>query len=136
MVFVTYRPIIPFRIIGDATDDYLRGLADTGADHSLLPRSIADRIGAEIDERTRWTVGGFAGQTARAVMGHVRMEITDGSATHQWSAQVGFVDYDDPEKESIALLGHLGFLQFFNAQFRGKDHVVILEPNGTFPANR
>jgi hypothetical protein len=35
-----------------------------------------------------------------------------------------------------AVLGFGGFLQFFDADFRGDDHEVILIPNSSFPGTQ
>jgi hypothetical protein len=35
-----------------------------------------------------------------------------------------------------SLLGHAGFLQYFDAEFRGADREVILAPNGSFAGTR
>jgi hypothetical protein len=35
-----------------------------------------------------------------------------------------------------SLLGHAGFLQFFDAEFRGADQEVVLTPNSSFPGQR
>lgn len=130
---VLYRPEIPVRIIGGTDDDYLLGLLDSGADEVILPWSIAEKIGAEIDEDTRWSIRGFAGQHAQAVLGHIELAISDGSETHRWPALVGLVRYDNPLLEQLALLGRRGFLELFNVEFRGEDHQVVIEPNATFP---
>lgn len=132
VVLDIYRPIVPERIVGQSGEDYLRGLLDTGADHCLFPRSLALRIGAELNDNIRWLIGGFAGQTAEAVLGRVRLELADGKTAHHWWAEVGFVNYGEPAKEATVLFGHFGFLQFFNAQFRGSDHFVVLNPNHAF----
>ncbi len=34
------------------------------------------------------------------------------------------------------LLGHGGFLEFFDAEFRGAAHEVILIPNASFPGTQ
>jgi hypothetical protein len=34
------------------------------------------------------------------------------------------------------LLGHAGFLQFFDADFLGHDREVLLRPNRSFPGRR
>lgn len=127
-----FLPEIEIRVIGKTGDAFLLGLLDTGADAVVLPRSVADAVGAELDEHVTWDIAGFAGQTASAVLGRVRIEVSDGIDTVLWPALVSVVDYPDPAEQPV-LLGRTGFLQFFNAEFRGADHEVILEPNGTFP---
>lgn len=129
-----YRPEVPVRIIGKSGDAFLLGLLDTGADEVLLGRSVAETIGAELDEKVRWSVGGFAGQRAEAVLGTIEVELTDGVATLRWSLKVGFVEYHDPVLEQVVILGHTGFLEYFNAEFRGQDREVVLTTNDRFPS--
>ena len=45
---VLYRPEFPIRIIGSAGEASIRVLADTGADQTLLPRSVGNAIGASL----------------------------------------------------------------------------------------
>lgn len=124
-----YRPEIPLRVIGKTGEAFLLGLLDTGADEVLLGRSVADAIGADLDHSARWSIRGFAGQRADAVLGRVEVEVSDGIETHRWPLAVGFVEYDDPALEQVAILGHTGFLQYFNAEFRGADREVVLTAN-------
>jgi hypothetical protein len=49
-----------------------------------------------------------------------------------WRMPVGVVDFDDPRKEDIVILGCTGFLQFFNVRFLGSEHFVELLPNADF----
>jgi hypothetical protein len=63
----------------------------------------------------------------------VKLFITDViSETYEWTAIVGFA----PVVFRHALLGHAGFLQYFNAEFRGHDREVILTTNPSFPGRR
>jgi hypothetical protein len=50
----------------------------------------------------------------------------------QWNAVVAFV----PVALRNPLLGQAGFLQFFNADFRGADREVLLTTNPSFPGQR
>ena len=61
----------------------------------------------------------------------VQLQITDGiGETYQWTAVVGFV----AGRLHYNLLGHAGFLQFFDVTFRGApDNEAILTPKSPFP---
>jgi hypothetical protein len=60
----------------------------------------------------------------------VQLRITDGvQETYEWTAVVGFV----AARLHYNLLGHAGFLQYFDATFSGADQEVILTPNRSFP---
>jgi hypothetical protein len=128
-----YRPEIDIRVIGQSGDVLLHALLDTGADEIVLPGSIADEIGAELDRSIRWQVAGFAGQSTSAILGRVEIELSDGIETYAWRAPVAVVSYDDTAEEQVALLGHRGFLDYFDAKFRGVEHEVVLTPCGFFP---
>jgi hypothetical protein len=45
---------------------------------------------------------------------------------------VGFVS----TRLNYQLLGHAGFLEYFDVEFHGAGHVAILTPNGSFPGSR
>ncbi len=62
----------------------------------------------------------------------VELLITDVQETYRWSALVGFV----PMRLHYQLLGHAGFLEYFEAEFRGTDREVILTANRSFPGIR
>jgi hypothetical protein len=57
--------------------------------------------------------------------------VSDGLETCEWSATVGFVDL--PLR--WALLGHAGFLDFFDAELRGAKREVVITPNRQFPGS-
>jgi len=50
----------------------------------------------------------------------------------EWTAVVGFVAI----RLNYNLLGHAGFLQYFDTEFRGADRMVVLTLNRSFPGIR
>jgi hypothetical protein len=62
----------------------------------------------------------------------VTLRLSDGVETCEWQATVGFVDL--PLR--WALLGHAGFLDFFDIEFRGARREVALAPNPRFAGTR
>ncbi len=58
----------------------------------------------------------------------VEFSFTDGRDAFQWTALAGFVS----SRLRYPLLGYAGFLQFFNANFRGADREVTLTANRHF----
>jgi hypothetical protein len=72
-------------------------------------------------------------QPVRCRYAPVPLRITDGLLeTYEWTAVVGFV----ATRLRLALLGYAGFLQYFDAEFRGADREVLLTPNRSFPGVR
>lgn len=59
----------------------------------------------------------------------MKLRITDGlQEAYEWNATVGFLS----TRLNYQLLGHAGFLQFFDAEFQGADRQVVLKPNQNF----
>jgi hypothetical protein len=129
---IVTRPEIPVDVVGTTGTASVLALADSGADLTLLPRSIALRIGAVIDDTDRWPVGGFGGQVIDASPGDVNLEITWGGSSIRWKATIAFVNYPAGAEE-VSILGHAGFFDFFRVQFDGpaKELEIHLVSGGT-----
>lgn len=127
-----YRPMVPLRLVGPAGEAFFWALVDTGADNTLLPRSIGFEVGIAFDEEQAAWVTSYGGHRMSAAPADVRLQLSrDGQAFH-WSAKVGFVKFENPENE-VALLGHTGCLNYFHASFDGEAHEVELVPTPEFP---
>ena len=46
---LVYRPEISVRVIGSQDEIYLMALVDTGADETILPLSLAQLLGVDVD---------------------------------------------------------------------------------------
>jgi predicted aspartyl protease len=113
---VLYRPEVLVRIIGPSGDVFLRGLVDTGADSTILPRSIATSLGVAFCDGDTSRAAGFTGDQLDVVYAEVEFEVIQRGEQHRWRTLVGFVDYPRPELEQT-LLGRVGFLDQFMATF-------------------
>jgi hypothetical protein len=125
---VLFRPELPIRVIGLTGDAALLVLADTGADETLLPRSVGELIGAEVDEARTWSVAGFGGQEVAVVLAEVELELGSRAKTHRWRTKVGLVDFPNPEDET-AVLGHVGFFDHFTAHFNTRRRQLTINPH-------
>jgi hypothetical protein len=109
-------------------------ILDTGADETVFPEDVAARIGIDLtgaEERQVDLVG--RPTPVRCRYEPVALQITDGSHwTYEGKAVVAFA----AARLHYSLLGHGGCLQFFNADFRGAAHEVILIPNSSFPGTQ
>lgn len=128
-----FRPEIPIRMIGSIGDVYLLGLVDTGSDSVVMGRRIAERIGARLGRKKHWRVHGFGGQSLPAVRGMFDVEIMHHGESLCWTVPISVVTYDDPDQDEVLLLGQSGFLEFFDVQFFGADHLLDMKPNRRFP---
>ena len=129
---VRYRPIVAVRVAGPTGSWILDGLLDPGSDDTIFPEWIAPMIGVDLsvaDDHNLHLAG--RGKPIRCRYTSAKLRITDGKQeTYEWDAVVGFVAV--PLR--CPLLGHAGFLQYFDVTFQGADRAAILAPNASFPA--
>ena len=127
------RPLLAVRITGPTGSRLRDGLLDTGADETILDPTVAPQIGVDLSKGVEREVNLVGRGVIRCRYAPVQLRITDGVAeTYEWDTIVGFA----PFPILRCLLGFAGFLQFFDADFRGGDLEVILQPNATFPGRR
>ena len=125
------RPVIAVRVTGPTRTRLLDGLLDTGSDDTVFEEGLAAALGIDLrdaDEREVGLVG--RSKPVRCRYADVKLQVTDGvHETYQWDATVGFVS----TTLRYSLLGYAGFLQYFDAEFRGGNREVVLTPNASFP---
>ena len=125
---VIYRPEIPVHLIGETRDLYLMGLLETGADGVVISRAVAQDIGIPLADGPSWSLGGLGNHRHEAMLGHVDVEMQEGSDSACWKMPVGVVDVDDPEQNYLILLGWTGFLEHFDLTFFSQKRCVELRP--------
>jgi hypothetical protein len=126
---VIHEPIVLVRLIGPSQAYLVRGLLDTGASMTLVPRFYFQRLGMSVARSDRVRLRTASG-AVDVLLGALDLELSSGPSSHRWSAQIGFV----PRADNLALFGHAGFLDHFSVTFDGLRKRVTLKPNGTFPA--
>ena len=127
------RPLLVLRITGPSGSRLRDGLLDTGADETILDPSVAPLIGVDLNQALEREVNLVGRGRIRCRYAPVQLRITDGIAeTYQWDTIVGFA----PFSLLRGLLGFAGFLQFFDADFRGAVQEVALRPNALFAGRR
>jgi hypothetical protein len=129
-----YRPVMRVRLTGPRDNGVWDCLMDTGADETVFREDSAAIIGIDLtgaEERQILLVGRPA--PVRCRYAAVQLQITDGKReTYEWTAVIGFA----ATRLKYNLIGHGGFLQFFDADFRGADRAVVLIPNTSFPGTQ
>jgi hypothetical protein len=123
-VTVVYRPVIAIRIVGPAGETRFRGLLDSGADETVLPKALADVVGVVVDPLQTGTADSASGPMA-VNYGRVTLELEKGRERYRWNTMVAIAD--QPWQEAI--LGHIGFLRHFDVEFRGEKRDVRLKRN-------
>ncbi|MBX3438806.1 MAG: retropepsin-like domain-containing protein [Planctomycetaceae bacterium] len=74
-VALPVRPIVFLRIHGPEGSERHAALVDSGADHCLLPRSIATRIGIEVQPCLGPTSEGISGRLSGEAFADVELEL-------------------------------------------------------------
>jgi hypothetical protein len=121
---LVHRPVFPVHVIGLKGDANLMGLADTGADDTLLLDSLIGPLGVVIAPGDQAVIVGIDGGMTVVRYGTVDLELPG----YRWSARVGF------HASFRTVFGHVGFLDYFTATFNGRRRYVTLTPNATAPA--
>ena len=131
-VMVRYRPIVPVRLFGPLGSRLFDGCLDCAADDTIFPLSLARRLGIDLNGAPQGAAHPVGGMVIPYWYAAVTLRLSDGVETREWQATIGFVDL--PLR--WALLGHAGFLNFFDADLRGARREVFISANTLFAGTR
>lgn len=120
-------------VIGAAGTGSYSGLVDTGSDNTILPKSVADRLGVPLVAAPGPPATVFGGHHVQLLVGQVTLQWEVDGEVVRWRVEVYFFDFADEEDETV-ILGHSGFLDYFTATFDGKQGILTLIPNDELPA--
>ena len=129
---VVFRPLIPVYFLSYRSPAAVWALADTGADYTLVPESLARAVGMTeySDEITK--LNGFGGKELTVTSGCADLMIVADKGRYHWCTRVGIVNFERPEDE-VVVLGHGGFFEFFAASFDPQAKSLSLIPTPAFP---
>lgn len=124
-----YRPIIPVRIQTSINRPPIDTCIDSAADDTVFPPHLAMQLGIDLSKPP-----GGAGRVIGGVVipihySTVTLLISDGYEAFQWDVMVPF----STVPMRWALLGHSGFLEYFDVQLLGANRELTLFPNQAFP---
>ena len=105
-------------------------LVDTGADVSLFPQSVADRLGLDLSQQPEVTVFAAIGGQCHYRLHEVELELRRAPDVFRWKGSVGFVS----REMSYAILGTHGFFQFFDLNYSNSGQTIDITPAGDLPA--
>ena len=129
---VVFRPEARVCVRGTTKEAILGVLIDTGADHTLLPISLAHRIGATLFEDNRDSARGVGGHGIAMIPGVVELELFSCEGSCKWTAVVGFAEFATADDE-CSIIGHAGCLEYFSATFDGVAKTIELAPRTALP---
>ena len=108
-------------------------LIDTGATNTIFPLSLAAQLRiADVEKlptiQLNAGTGGFKGYLTK-----VRMRIDHpGSPSSGWD-WTGEIVLANVQTSHYGVLGHIGFLEYFDFELRSEEEVFFLEDNSRFP---
>lgn len=105
-------------------------LVDTGADVSLFPHSVADRLGLDLSQLPDVTVFAAIGGQCHYHLHEVELELRRAPGVFRWKGSVGFVG----REMSYAILGTRGFFQHFDLNYSNSRQTIDIAPAGDRPA--
>ncbi len=124
------KTLLLVSIVGPTAIDVQEGLLDTGADDTIFPEQVANTIGIDLSLAPVGEAIGMGGVPLQVRYAEVKLRISDGRTFLEWPARVAFTGV----VMRRPLLGYAGFLQFFDANFRGAREEVELTTNHLFPS--
>lgn len=113
------KPIIPVKITGPKRSLNIFMLLDSGADLSLIPYSVGEIIGLDINIENRSEVHGIGEGSIPYILCQTQLSIEDA----EFPARVGWALIE----EVPFILGRLDFFKNFSIDFREFDNKVILK---------
>jgi hypothetical protein len=129
------RPQVEVRIWGPSGFRNYLAQVDTGADNTIFPRAAAIALGIPLQAPRGSLTKSFGGHTLAFELGDAEIEIADSNETIRWQQRVQFFDFSADDEE-VAVLGHVGFLEYSTAIFDGELATLKLDPNSTLPSAR
>jgi hypothetical protein len=127
------RPEIAIFVGGPRGSGQYQALVDTGADNTILPKSVADEWGIELVRGAGPPLTAFGGQQLATYFGDAEFEMQDEQTSIRWKARVLFFDFPSADQESL-VLGHTRFLDYFTATFDGEQATLTLTANDELPS--
>jgi hypothetical protein len=101
---------------------------DSAADDTVFPPHWATRLGIDLGTAPRGQARVVGGSIIQVSFAPVTLLLSDGYETCTWDAVVGF----SAAPMRWALLGHSGFLEFFDVQLLGARRETLIHPNTSF----
>lgn len=114
------KPLIPVRLIGPKSSETVLMLLDSGTDLSLIPYSVGEAIGLELDMSNRSEVQGIGEGSVPYILSQVKLGIGAAEVT----ARIGWALIE----EVPFLLGRLDVFRRFAVEFREFEGKILLKP--------
>ena len=125
---VRYRPIVPIHILAPQQLPPVDACIDSAADDTVFPSHFATRLGIDLAAAPKGQARLLGGTLIPVRYASVTVLLSDGYETCEWDATIGFAAV--PMR--WALLGHAGFLEYFDVHLLGALRQSTVLPNSAF----
>jgi hypothetical protein len=126
---VRHRPVLAIWLSGPSGTQAFNACVDSACDDTIFPQALAVKLGIDSTGAVQGEARTLGGTAIPHWYSRVSLRITDGIEECKWEAIVGFADV--PMR--WGLLGHAGFLDFFDTELLGARRETTLTPNSVFP---
>lgn len=124
------RPLLALAVWGAAGPVLTDGILDTGADRVLLAPRWARPLGLDLSMLpTAVTLQSATGQRVLCKTITLAMQLRRARVNWCWQAELAIAI----EEIRINHWGHIGFLEYFRANFDGPNRLVTLTPGRNLP---
>jgi hypothetical protein len=113
------KPFIPVRLIGPKNSETMLMLLDSGADLSLIPYSVGEAIGLELDMNNRSEIQGIGEGSVPYILSQVKLGIEE----IEIPVRIGWALIE----EVPLLLGRLDVFGRFAIEFREFEDKILLK---------
>jgi len=113
------KPYIPVNIIGPKKSVNIFMLLDSGADISMIPYSVGEIIGLDLDMEKHSEVQGIGESSVPYILSNIKLNIRE----FKLSIRVGWALIE----EVPFILGRLDFFQAFSVEFRSFENKILLD---------
>jgi hypothetical protein len=108
------------------------GLLDTGSDRTIFPQREAKAIGIQLPAQVDGSIKTAGGVAIAYRMAEVVLELRTTGSVVRWKTAVAFAD----DALSLVHFGTRGFLQYFDATFKGPEGKVLLNDRARFCSSK
>ena len=121
-----HRPLVALHVHSTGRSTLTDALIDTGADISIFPKFVADRLRLDLTGLPEVSVNAPLGGGGSYRLYAVELELRRAGQVLRWKTSVGFTEHE----MSYAFLGTKGFFEFFDLAYSARRQTIEIVPNG------
>jgi hypothetical protein len=125
-----HRPLVALHVHSLGRTTLTDALIDTGADVSIFPKFVADRLRIDLTNLPEIAVNTPLGGTGTYRLCVVELELRRSGETLRWKTSVGFTEHE----MSYAFLGTKGFFEFFDLTYSARSQSIEIQPSADLPS--